>query len=96
LPGGGGYPCSAAARPYSGKEFVIMDGPFLELADAEGGHALIVNTRNITWVGPRTRGGATISFLNTTESLDVEESPSEIAALLRTTGATFQKTPDAK
>jgi len=73
-----------------------MSGPFIELADSEGGLPLLINAGNVTWVAPHSRGGASIFLLDTKEPVEVEESPAEIAALLQLAGAAFQKTPHTK
>ena len=63
-----------------------MSGPFIPLTEAETNRLLLVNTDRVTCVAPHGRGGSFIYLLGGPDRMEVDETPGEIAELLKLAG----------
>ena len=63
-----------------------MSGPFIALTESETNRLMLVNLDRVTCVAPHGRGGSFVYLVGTADRMEVDETPPQIAEMLKRAG----------
>jgi hypothetical protein len=73
---------------------MTMAGPFIIASERETSRPLVINATAIACVAPHGRSGSFIFFAGGVERMEVEQTPDDVATLLREAGLTCRAQND--